>query len=145
VERKLLMMVAQRPELALRVPVELLSCEPAHTEAALLRALQDVQQATPLPAGALGQIMERFRGSAYQDAFAELIGEIEENYFDAETLEAVFNDSLERLRQAAREKEFAALNEKATKGGLSAEDLLRYRQLLLQKQQTKKELSETDL
>ena len=143
--RKLLMMVAHRPDLAERVPLELLPDDIDSTEAAALRALHQAQRETPFPAGALGQVMERFRGSPYQDAFAELIGEIEENYFDAESIEAVFNDTLERLRRVAREKEFAALNEKVTKGGLSPEDLTRYRQLLLQKQQIKTEVSETDL
>ena len=143
--RKLLMMLAHRPDLAERVPLDLLPDDADNTESAALRALHQAQRESPFPAGALGQVMERFRGSPHQDVFAELIGEIEENYFDAESLEVVFNDTLERLRRAAREKEFAALNEKVTKGGLSPEDLTRYRQLLLQKQQIKTEVSETDL
>lgn len=143
--RKLLIMLAHRPDLAERVPLDLLPDDADNTESAALRALHNTQRESPFPAGALGQVMERFRGSPHQDVFAELIGEIEENYFDAESLDAVFNDTLERLRRAAREKEFAALNEKVTKGALSPEDLTRYRLLLLQKQQIKTEASETDL
>ena len=131
---KLLIMVAHRPDLVEQLPSDLLAGESDRPEIAALKALADAHKQAPLPTGALGQVMERFRGSAHQDAFEDLIGELEENYFDAESLQTVFNDTLESLRRVSRDKEFSVLTEKAAASALGPQELARYRELLLQKQ-----------
>lgn len=142
-EKKLLLMVAYRPDLVTRIPFEMLPAPEDSEEVAALCALLEIHRAEPLPTGALGLITERFRGSPYQDAFAKLLIELEENYFDADTLETVFNDLLESLQRAQLDREFAALNGKLGQGRLNTEELSRYRELLLAKQQTKPKVSET--
>ena len=136
-EKKLLLLVVHHPEFAARIPLDLLPSGPESPSTRALRALIDRLDDGSLPQGGVGMLIERFRGTEHEPIFAELVAELKENYFDETTIEAMFADTLERLRKAQREWEFALLQKKVVSKDYSPEELLRYRELVAQKQQVK--------
>jgi len=57
-------------------------------------------------------------------------GSSSEDEFDEQVVETLFQDTLDKLRQAQARQEFAVLTDKARTRGLSPEELGRYRDLL---------------
>ncbi|MEW5889924.1 MAG: DNA primase [Pseudomonadota bacterium] len=145
-EKKLLMLVLHHPEFIVRVPHDILSASPASAEMNALKALVDaVEDGSLTVSASLAPIMEHFRATEHQAVLAELITELNENYFDEGTIEALLNDTVDSLRQAQRAQEFEALHKKIAGNTHTPEELLRYRELLSQKQQFKQASTSSDL
>jgi len=129
--RTLLRAVLGRPERAARLPLDLIGRETAEEQA--LYAIAEAMDHGELsaPAGSVG-LIEFFRGSPHEAVLsresAALLDEVDES-----VEEAVFNDTLEKLRLEAIASEVDALSAKARAGGLAAEERERYRQLLASK------------
>ena len=135
IERKLLKMLIKNPTLAARLPVELIAKDLAETD--VLKALVSAVAEGGLSGEGYGMVLEHFRGTAHESLISEILGELVEEEFDAESIEAVFTDTVERLRQAGIHSEIDALNAKNKSVGLAAEEVRRLQQLLVQKQSVK--------
>ena len=133
IARKLLRILVQQPGLAARLPAELIPDAHAETEA-LYTLVASVAEGN-LAGKGLGAVLEHFRNSPHEGLIAEVLAELTEEEFDVESIEAVFADTLERLREKHLQSEITALNAKA--GGLTPEEMRRLQQLLAQKQQLK--------
>jgi DNA primase len=130
ISRTLLKIVLQKPGWAAGLPVEQL---PEEAEGTALRALCTAVDQGELPAGGLGTVLEYFRGGEHEPLFDEILGELAAENFDEGAMEAVFNDSLGRLRHLHLRQEIDVLNAKARASGLSREEEQRLAQLLSQK------------
>ena len=135
IARKLLRLVVQQPALAARLPADLIPDGHAETEAldALIVAVAD----GGLAGEGFGMVLEHFRGSPHEGLISEILGELADQEFDEESIEAVFADTVERLRQAEVRREIDALNAKNKSVGLAPEEIRRLQQLLAQKQAVK--------
>lgn len=135
IARKLLRLVVQQPALAARLPADLIPDGHAETEAldALIAAVAD----GGLAGEGFGMVLEHFRGSPHEGLISEILGELADQEFDEESIEAVFADTVERLRQAEVRREIDALNAKNKSVGLAPEEIRRLQQLLAQKQAVK--------
>lgn len=135
IARKLLRLVVQQPALAARLPADLIPDGHAETEAldALIAAVAD----GGLAGEGFGMVLEHFRGSPHEGLISEILGELADQEFDEESIEAVFADTVERLRQAEVRREIDALNAKNKSVGLAPEEIRRLQQLLAQKQTVK--------
>jgi len=116
-ERTLLVTVLRRPERAARLPLELIAQDNA--EGAALLAVADAIEHAALPAGNLGLLIEYFRGSPHEEVIALVSGQIEESAGEEGEQEAVFIDTVERLRAQSLKQQIEDLNAKARQGGLS--------------------------
>ena len=128
-------MLIKSPMLAARLPTELITKGVPETEAldALIAAVAD----GGLSGEGLGMVLEHFRGTPHESLISEILGELVDEEFDEESIEAVFADTVERLRQAGIRNEIEALNAKNKSVGLAAEEVRRLQQLLVQKQLVK--------
>ena len=125
----LLRLVVERPAWAARVPLGLIQADSA--EGGALIALIDAVDVGDLPGnGGLGMVLEHFRHSPHAGILARQAGSSSEDPFDEQVVETLFQDTLEKLRQANARQEFAVLTDKARISGLSPEELGRYRDLL---------------
>jgi len=133
-ERNLLSAVLRHPERAARLPPDLLDLL-AHdnAEGAALLALAEAVDHALLAGGNLGRLIEYFRGTPHEEIIALLAGQIEENKGDDGEQEAVFIDTLERLRDRARSRQIDALNARARAGALSPAEMQQLLGLLAQK------------
>jgi DNA primase len=130
-ERTLLLAVLRRPERAARLPSELIDIETA--EGAALHAVVDAIEHGLLPGGNLGLLIEYFRGSRHEELFSLLAAQIEPDAGDEGEQEAVFLDTIERLRTLALRGRIDVLNAKARTGNLSAEERRALADLLARK------------
>jgi DNA primase len=131
--RKLLRIMVQQPGLAARLPVDLIP--PAHAETDALLALVAAVTEGNLAGKGLGMVLEHFRNTPHETLIDEVLGELTEQEFDEESIEAVFSDTVDRLRETTLQREIKELN--AKDGGLTPEDMRRLQQLLAQKQHGK--------
>ncbi len=133
--RKLLRLIVQQPALAARLPADLVPGGYAETETldALIAAVAD----GALAGEGFGMVLEHFRGTLHEGLISEILRELVEQEYDAESIEAVFADTVERLRQASIRSEIDALNAKNKSVGLAPEEVRRLQQLLAQKQAVK--------
>ena len=95
-EHTLLQIVIQRPEWAVRVPLELLSADEEETSA--LNAIA-TQVAHGLPVGGAGQMLESFRGQPCEATIAAMLSELALEEPDLATLELVLGDTIDGLRR----------------------------------------------
>jgi DNA primase len=95
-EHTLLQIVIQRPEWAVRVPLELLSAD--EDETAALNAIA-TQVAHGLPVGGAGQMLESFRGQPFETTIATMLSELALEEPDLATLEVVLDDTIEGLKR----------------------------------------------
>jgi DNA primase len=116
-ERTLLVTVLRRPERAARLPLDLIAQDNA--EGAALLAVADAIEHAALPAGNLGLLIEYFRGSPHEEVIALVSGQIEESAGEEGEQEAVFIDTIERLRAQSLKLQIEDLNAKARQGVLS--------------------------
>jgi DNA primase len=116
-ERTLLVTVLRRPERAARLPLELIARDNA--EGAALLAVADAIEHAALPAGNLGLLIEYFRGSLHEKVIALVSGQIEGDAGEEGEQEAIFIDSVERLRAQSLKQQIEDLNAKARQGALS--------------------------
>jgi DNA primase len=135
--RKLLRVIVQQPGLAARLPVELIP--EGHAETDALNALVTAVAEGGLAGEGFGMVLEHFRGSPHEALVSEILGELVDQEFDEESIEAVFADTIERLRAAGIRREIDALNAKNKSVGLAPDEISRLQQLLAQKQQVKPE------
>ena len=135
IERKLLKMLIKSPMLAARLPAELIS--DGIPEADVLNALIAAVGDGSFSGEGFGMVLEHFRGTPHEGLISEILGELVEQEFDEESIEAVFADTVERLRQAGIRNEIDALNAKHKSVGLAPEEVRRLQQLLTQKQAVK--------
>lgn len=145
-EKKLLMLVLHHPEFIARVPHDVLPASAASTQMNALRALVDaVEDGSLATTARLAPIVERFRATEHEAVLAELVAELNEGYFDEASIETLFTDTIDSLRQAQRAQEFEALHKKIASNTHTPEELLRYRELLSQKQPVKRVSASSDL
>ncbi|MBI4989563.1 MAG: DNA primase [Rhodocyclales bacterium] len=135
IARKLLRLIVQQPGLAARLSSDLVPDGHAETEA--LDALITAVTEGGLAGEGFGMVLEHFRGTTHEGLISEILGELVEQEFDEESIEAVFADTVERLRQADIRSEIDALNAKNKSVGLAPEEVRRLQQLLTQKQAVK--------
>lgn len=135
IARKLLRVIVQHPELAARLSADLIPDGHAETEA--LNALIEAVTAGGLAGEGFGMVLEHFRGTPHEGLISEILGELVEQEFDEESIEAVFADTVERLKQAGIRSQIEALNAKNKSVGLAPEEVSRLQQLLAQKQAVK--------
>ena len=130
-ERTLLVTVLRRPERAARLPLELIAQDNA--EGAALLAVADAIEHAALPAANLGLLIEHFRGSVHEEVIALVSGQIEEIAGDEGEQEAVFIDTVERLRAQGLSRQIEELNARARAGALSVEERQALASLLARK------------
>ena len=135
IARKLLRLIVQQPGLAARLSADLIPDGHAETEA--LEALITAVAEGGLAGEGFGMVLEHFRGTPHEGLISEILGELVEQEFDEESVEAVFADTVERLRQAGIRGEIDALNAKNKSIGLAPDEVRRLQQLLAQKQTVK--------
>jgi len=135
IARKLLRVIVQQPGLAARLSADLIPDGHAETEA--LNALIEAVTEGGLAGEGFGMVLEHFRGTPHEGLISEILGELVEQEFDEESIEAVFADTVERLKQAGIRSEIDALNAKNKSIGLAPEEVSRLQQLLAQKQAVK--------
>jgi len=135
IARKLLRLIVQQPGLAARLSADLIPEGHAETEA--LDALITAVTEGGLAGEGFGMVLEHFRGTPHEGLISEILGELVEEEFDEESMEEVFADTVERLRQAVIRNEIDALNAKNKSIGLAPEEVRRLQQLLAQKQAVK--------
>ena len=133
--RKLLRLIVQQPGLAARLPAELIP-DGLRESDALAALVSDVADGH-LAGKGFGMVLEHFRGTQHEPLISEILGELVEQEFDEESTEAVFADTVERLRQAGIRGEIDALNAKQKSVGLAPDEVRRLQQLLAQKQPVK--------
>jgi DNA primase len=133
--RKLLRLIVQQPGLAARLPADLIPDGQPETET--LDALVAAVAEGTLSGDGFGRVLEHFRGTRHEGLVSEILRELVVQEFDEESIEAVFSDTLERLRQAGIHREIDALNAKNKSVGLAPEEIRRLQQLLAQKQAVK--------
>jgi DNA primase len=130
--KALLKAVLQRPERAARLPLE--QIDPEAPEGAALHAIATAIEHGELPGGNMGLVIEYFRGSAHELLIGALVASADDET-DAGEDETVFEDVLERLRQAELSARIEALNARARSqsGGLAAAEQAELARLLATK------------
>ena len=129
VEYKLLQIVLHKPEWAARLPLELIDRERVEGEA--LSAIADAIEHGELPTGGFGMLLEFFRDTPHEALIAAIAANMVEEV-DFAALEAMFNDSVVRLRHTALTAEIEELTARARQG-LSPEERRRLAELLARK------------
>ena len=129
VEYKLLQIVLHKPEWAARLPLELINVE--RPEGQALSAIADAIDHGEMPAGGFGLMLEFFRNTPHEALIAAIAANMVEEV-DLGALEAMFNDSVVRLRHTALTAEIERLTARARQG-LSPEERQRLAELLAKK------------
>jgi len=135
IARKLLRLIVQQPGLAARLSSDLIPA--GHAESETLDALITAVAEGGLSGEGLGMVLEHFRGTPHERLISDVLGELVEQEFDEESIEAVFADTVERLKQAVIHSEIDALNAKNKRVGLAPDEVSRLKELLAQKQAVK--------
>jgi len=132
--RTLARLALQQPELALKIPLELL---PPSEERAVLEII--LEKLPRLPAEpSYAQLREQLRGHPQEAALDALASEGIQLQLAEDEIEPEFLDALTRLQENRRRAEFADLQKKAGRfglAGLSAAEKSRYSELLREKKQ----------
>ncbi len=110
--RTLLKAVLRKPEWAARVPAELIPADSADGQ--LLQSVADAIEHGELPQGSTGLLLEHFRGHAQEALLASLVGELTQEDEDVSALEAVFADTVQRLRQDLLKRDIQARKHELT-------------------------------
>ena len=113
--RNLLRIVLNKPQLAARLPVELL---PDNTERAALTRLHDLVSANPDAASYAG-LREQLRGLPEETQIEQAASELLGDAFDEGEAEREFKDTLARLQEGGEKRDFAKLQAKAQQFGVS--------------------------
>jgi DNA primase len=129
--KTLLKAVLRRPERAARLPLEQITAE--STEGAVLHAIANAVDHGELPTGNMGQVIEYFRGSPHEALIGALASATTMEEVDEGEEEMVFEDTLDRLRQAELVAEIEALNTRAKTNPLSTDEQRQLAALLASK------------
>ncbi len=133
--RKLLRLLVQKPGLAARLPMPLIPH--GQPESAALTTLISAVSEGRIAGTGLGMMLEYFRGTSEERLIGEIMSELTDQEFDEESVEAVFTDTLDRLREAGMRQEIDALNAKNKSSGLDPDEIRRLQELLKRKHATK--------
>lgn len=129
--RPLLRMLLHKPELAAKLPLEALPTNSAEARA-VLNYCQAVRAAgEPVPAYPV--LLERLRGSEDEEMLREAAGELMHQPFDEAVIDEEFEGAIQRLLEAEHKRDFATLQAKVAKlgvSGLSSEEKQQYLQAL---------------
>ncbi len=129
----LLRLILQHPGWAARLPVDLLPGD-SDEGRALIAIVDLVSLGEPIPADALGALIERFRDTPHGATLARVASEQIDAEFDEAVTETLFEDALRRLHANAVANEIARLLEQERGDGLSAQERHRLATLLAEKQ-----------
>lgn len=137
--RPLLRLLLQKPELASTLP---LSALPENsTEARAIRTLcESISAFGDTPPG-YAILLEKLRGSSDENILQEAASELMQHPFAEEDIDSEFSGAIERLVEASKKRDFAALQEKIQKlgiTGLSTEEKQQYLQALSARAQSGK-------
>ncbi len=127
--RNLLRIVLNKPQLAAKLPVDLLPDTP---ERQVLIRLHELADSTH-EAMTYATIQERLRGTPEHAQIEKAAAELLSLPFAEDEADAEFHDTLEKLQEGGQKRAFAELQIKAQQfgvAGLSAEEKLAYLQLL---------------
>ena len=127
--RHLLRLVLQTPELARRLPVDLLPEAPERKALALLHRLVSENSETL----SYATLRERLRGAPEEALIEQMAAEILGLPFDAEEVEAEFRDAVGKLEQGGHKRAFAEVQAKVQRlgvAGLTPEEKQEYLRLL---------------
>jgi DNA primase len=133
IEDTLLEIILQRPEWAVRLPLERLTAE--SPSGAALHAIANGIEHGELRSGGYQLLYEYFRGSAHETIIAQMAGNLAGNEVNAGELEVVLNDALGRLRQSGIAQEIDALTAKARSAGLDQDERRHLTELLARKKE----------
>ncbi len=125
--RKLLRLILQKPELARRLPVDLLDELPE--QALLRRLIGEVADG----ASTYASLRERLRGDGNEADVERVAAEALGSDFDADEVDAEFADTVSKLREAGQKRAFAQLQAKVQRlglAGLSSEEKQHYAKLV---------------
>ena len=129
--RPLLRLVLQKPELALRVPLDALPANVA--EARAIGSLCQSILAAGGPPTAYAALLESLRGNEDEAILREAASELMQQPYAEEDIEAEFSGAVSRLLEGESKRAFALLQEKVHKlgvAGLSGEEKQQYLQAL---------------
>ncbi|MFC5299981.1 DNA primase [Azospira restricta] len=129
--RKLIRLILQKPELALRLPIESLPGDVAETRT--LRRLVAVVRDAGEPAPGYAALLERLRGGDDDQLLKRAASDLMHEPFAEDEIEAEFAGTLAKFARDAQKDEIDALKAKAAAlgvAGLSAEEKARYVALL---------------
>lgn len=130
--RTLLKLIVHQPELAARLPFELIPQD--RLETPVLGAIADAVSVGDIGRGSAAMLLEHFRQTSHAPLLADIAAELVDDPFEESAIEPLFCDMLDGLREQARGGEFRKLQEKLANGRLEPHELSRYRELLMQKQ-----------
>ena len=100
IARKLLRVVVQQPVLAARLSTDLIP--EGHAETDALNALIKAVAEGSLAGEGFGMVLEHFRSTPHEGLISEVLGELVEEEFDQESIEAVFALSLIHISEPTR-------------------------------------------
>lgn len=130
--RTLLKLIVHQPELAARLPFELIPQD--RIETSLLSAIADAVSVGDIGRGSPAMLLEHFRQTPHSALLGDIAAELVDDPFEDSAIEPLFCDMLDGLREHARGGEFRKLQEKLASSRLDPHELARYRELLTQKQ-----------
>jgi DNA primase len=130
-EETFLEIILQRPEWAVRLPLDLISAETP--PGAAVHAIANAIEHGELPAGGYHFLLEFFRGSPHEEVLSAMAERYAGDETDPGELEAVLNDGLRRLRQNAIRQQIDLLTAKARSHHLDAGEMTQLTELLARK------------
>ncbi|MEI7614631.1 MAG: DNA primase [Betaproteobacteria bacterium] len=125
--RPLLRLLLQKPELAIRLPLEALPTNSA--EARAVRHLCETINAAGEPVPAYAALLERLRGNEDEGILREAAAELMQLPFNEDDIDAEFEGAVKRLQEAESKRVFGLLQEKVSRlgvAGLSGEEKQHY-------------------
>ena len=129
--RPLLRLLLQKPELAMKFPLQTLPGNSAEAQA--VRSLCEMILAAGDPPPGYAVLLERARGVENEEILHEAAAELMRQPFDEESIDEEFDGTIQRLQEAESRRTFELLQEKIGKlgvSGLSGEEKQQYLQVL---------------
>ena len=135
--RPLLRLLLQKPELAMKFPLQTLPGNSAEAQA--VRSLCEMILAAGDPPPGYAVLLERARGVENEEILHEAAAELMRQPFDEESIDEEFDGTIQRLQEAESRRTFELLQEKIGKlgvSGLSGEEKQQYLQALQNRTQS---------
>ena len=135
--RPLLRLLLQKPELAMKFPLQTLPGNSAEAQA--VRSLCEMILAAGDPPPGYAVLLERARGVENEKILHEAAAELMRQPFDEESIDEEFDGTIQRLQEAESRRSFELLQEKISKlgvSGLSGEEKQQYLQALQSRTQS---------
>ena len=135
--RPLLRLLLQKPELAMKFPLQTLPGNSAEAQA--VRSLCEMILSAGDPPPGYAVLLERARGVENEEILHEAAAELMRQPFDEESIDEEFDGTIQRLQEAESRRTFELLQEKIGKlgvSGLSGEEKQQYLQALQNRTQS---------